>query len=206
MPFRSQPQPELPPEEELMQLPSALVRYSAIRRCMPRSEMGITPARHATLGLEGYSQVTSPIRRYTDLLAHFQIKAHLRGEPLPFSSDEITELTQGASSAAYEAVLVERQTKRYWALEYLRRQGPDHLWSVILLRWLREGDRLGLVMFEDLGLELPMRFERNVELGERLQVSITHANPRQDIIRMAEVAAADDEADDLVEASSPTAS
>ena len=94
----------------------------------------------------------------------------------------------------------------YWALEYLRRQGPDHLWSVILLRWLREGDRLGLVMFEDLGLELPMRFERKVELGERLQVSITHANPRQDIIRMAEVAVADDEADDLVEASSPKVS
>ena len=187
MPFRSQPQPELPPEEELMQLPSALVRYSAIRRCMPRSEMGITPARHATLGLEGYSQVTSPIRRYTDLLAHFQIKAHLRGEPLPFSSEEITELTQGVSSGAYEAVLVERQTKRYWALEYLRRQGFDYVWSVMLLRWLREGDRLGLVMFEDLGLELPMRFDRNVELGERLQVQITQANPRQDIIRMAEV-------------------
>jgi exoribonuclease-2 len=139
--------------------------------------------------LEGYSQVTSPIRRYTDLLAHFQIKAHLRGEPLPFSSEEITELTQGVSSGAYEAVLVERQTKRYWALEYLRRQGFDYVWSVMLLRWLREGDRLGLVMFEDLGLELPMRFERNVELGERLQVQITQANPRQDIIRMAEVSA-----------------
>lgn len=202
MPFRSQPQPELPPQEELMQLPSALVRYSAIRRCMPRSEMGITPARHATLGLEGYSQVTSPIRRYTDLLAHFQIKAHLRGDPLPFSSDEITELTQGVSSGAYEAVLVERQTKRYWALEYLRRQGPDLVWTVLLLRWLREGERLGLVMFEDLGLELPMRFERNVELGERLQVSITHANPRQDIIRMAEVATAAEDANVQAEVSS----
>ena len=185
-----------------MQLPSALVRYSAIRRCMPRSEMGITPARHATLGLEGYSQVTSPIRRYTDLLAHFQIKAHLRGDPLPFSSDEITELTQGVSSGAYEAVLVERQTKRYWALEYLRRQGPDLVWTVLLLRWLREGERLGLVMFEDLGLELPMRFERNVELGERLQVSITHANPRQDIIRMAEVATAAEDANVQAEVSS----
>jgi exoribonuclease-2 len=196
MPFRSQPQPELPSNEELMQLPSALVRYSAIRRCMPRSEMGIPPARHATLGLEGYSQVTSPIRRYTDLLAHFQIKAHLRGDPLPFSSDEITELTQGASSAAYEAVLVERQTKRYWALEYLRRHQHHEYWSVMLLRWLREGDRLGLVIFEDLGLELPMRFERNVELGERLQVRITHVDPRQDIIRMAEAEATYEEADD----------
>lgn len=187
MPFRSQPQPELPSDEELMQLPSPLVRYSAIRRCMPRSEMGITPARHATLGLERYSQVTSPIRRYTDLLAHFQIKAHLRGDPLPFSSTEMTELTQGASTAAYEAVLVERQTKRYWALEYLRRQGSEQIWPVILLRWLREGERLGLVLFEDLGLELAMRFERDVELGERLSVRVTHANPRQDIIRMEEV-------------------
>jgi exoribonuclease-2 len=186
-----------------MQLPSALVRYSAIRRCMPRSEMGITPARHATLGLEGYSQVTSPIRRYTDLLAHFQIKAHLRGDPLPFSSAEITELTQGASSAAYEAVLVERQTKRYWALEYLRRQGSEYAWTVLLLRWLREGDRLGLVLFEDLGLELPMRFERNAGLGERLQVIITHVNPRQDVIRMQEVSAAEDDAEVLTEV--PTA-
>jgi exoribonuclease-2 len=202
MPFRSQPQPDLPPEEELMQLPSALVRYSAIRRCMPRSEMGITPARHATLGLEGYSQVTSPIRRYTDLLAHFQIKAHLRGDPLPFSSDEITELTQGASSGAYEAVMVERQTKRYWALEYLRRQGSEHIWSVILLRWLREGDRLGLVLFEELGLELPMRFDRNVELGEPLQVRVIHANPRQDIIRMEEVEVTDAEAETPTEVSS----
>ena len=187
MPFRSQPQPELPSEEELMQLPTPLVRYSAIRRCMPRSEMGTTPARHATLGLEGYSQVTSPIRRYTDLLAHFQIKAHLRGDPLPFSSMEMTELTQGASSGAYEAVLVERQTKRYWALEYLRRQGVDQSWSVILLRWLREGERLGLILFEELGLELAMRFERTIELGERFQVRVTYVNPRQDVIRMEEV-------------------
>ena len=187
MPFRSQPQPELPSDEELMQLPTPLVRYSAIRRCMPRSEMGITPARHATLGLEGYSQVTSPIRRYTDLLAHFQIKAHLRGDPLPFSSTEMTELTQGASNGAYEAVLVERQTKRYWALEYLRRQGSDQTWSVMLLRWLREHERLGLVLFEELGLELAMRFERSAELGDQLQVKVTYVNPRQDVIRMAEV-------------------
>lgn len=187
IPFRSQPQPELPPDEELLQLPSGLVRYSAIRRCMPRSEMGITPARHATLGLEGYSQVTSPIRRYTDLLAHFQIKAHLRGDPLPFSSEEMTELTQGASTAAYEAVLVERQTKRYWALEYLRRR-PDQVWHAMLLRWLRESDRIGLVLLEELGLELGVRLDRDMELGEQFQVRVTHANPRQDVIRMEEVA------------------
>ena len=183
IPFRSQPEPELPSDNELLQLPSGWVRDSAIRRCMPRSEMSISPARHATLGLDYYSQVTSPIRRYTDLLAHFQLKAHLRGENLPFSPEEMTELTQGVSTAAYEAVTVERQTKRYWALEFLRRQG-DRPWSVMLLRWLREHESLGLVMIEDLGLELAMRFETMPTLGERFDVRVVHANPRQDFIRL----------------------
>lgn len=189
IPFRSQPQPELPPEEELIVLPSGWVRDSAIRRCMTRSEMSTVPSRHATLGLDSYSQVTSPIRRYTDLLAHFQLKAHLRGDPLPFSSEEITEITQGASSAAYEATLVERQTKRYWALEYLRRH-QDRVWSAVLLRWLREDDGLGLIMLEELGLELGMRFNREIALGEHFQVRVSHANPRQDVIRFDEVAEA----------------
>jgi len=190
LPFRSQPQPELPPDAELIQLPSGWVRDCAIRRCMTRSEMGIVPSRHATLGLDGYSQVTSPIRRYTDLLAHFQLKAHLRGDPLPFSSAEMTELTQGASSASYEATLVERQTKRYWALEYLRRH-QDQVWDALMLRWLREDDGLGLIMLEDLGLELAMRFNRAVGLGELLTVRVSQVNPRQDLIRFEEVARSD---------------
>ena len=187
IPFRSQPQPELPSEQELIQLPTGWVRDSAIRRCMPRSEVGLTPGRHATLGLDSYSQVTSPIRRYLDLLVHFQLKAHLRGDPLPFSPMEVTELAQGVSSAAYEATLVERQTKRYWALEYLRRH-QDQVWDVMLLRWLREDEGLGLIMVEDLGLELGMRLDRPVALGERFQVRVSHASPRQDIIRFQEVA------------------
>lgn len=186
IPFRNQPQPELPPEEELMLLPAGLVRDCAIRRCMPRSEMSITPARHATLGLDTYTQVTSPIRRYTDLLAHFQLKAHLRGDPPPFSVEELKELMQGVGAAAYEATLVERQTKRYWALEYLRRH-PNQVWPAMMLRWLREHENLGLVMLEDLGLELAMRFNRPIEPGEHLKVQVTYANPRQDVIQLSEV-------------------
>jgi exoribonuclease-2 len=192
IPFRSQPQPELPSDKELMQLPTGWVRDWAIRRCMTRSEVGVTPSRHATLGLDSYSQVTSPIRRYLDLLTHFQLKAHLRGEPLPFSSTEVTELAQGASSAAYEATLVERQTKRYWALEYLRRH-REQVWEAVFLRWLREDEGLGLIMIEDLALELPMRFERAVALGERLQIRVSHANPRQDVVRFEEVVTDEDD-------------
>jgi exoribonuclease II len=186
LPFRGQAQPELPSEGELLQLPPGPVRDCAIRRCMPRSEVSITPFRHASLGLDTYTQVTSPIRRYTDLLAHFQIKAHLRGEPLPFSTTTTQELIQTISSTAYEATLVERHTNRYWGLEFLRRHSDD-VWQALMLRWLREHENLGLVLLEELGLEMAMRFNRPIEVGDRLHIRVAYADPRQDIIQFAEV-------------------
>ncbi|KAM3096251.1 ribonuclease catalytic domain-containing protein [Phormidesmis sp. 146-35] len=186
MPFRAQPQPELPSESELLQLPAGPVRSCAIRRCMPRSELSITPARHASLGLDNYTQVTSPIRRYSDLLTHFQIKAHLRGADLPFSPDEVKDLMLTISSTVQEASLVERQTNRYWGLEFLRRHS-DEVWQALMLRWLREHENLGLVLLEDLGLELPIRFGRSIEPGDRLDLRVSHVDPRQDIIQFQEV-------------------
>ena len=186
LPFRSQPQPELPSEEELLQLPPGPVRFCALRRCMPRSEMSTSPARHSSLALDTYTQVTSPIRRYTDLLAHFQIKAHLRGSTLPFSLVELQQVLQSVTSSAYEATLVERQTNRYWGLEFLRRNS-DQVWQALVLRWLREHENLGLILLEDLGLELAMRFNRQVNLGDRIEVQVSHADPRQDVIQFREL-------------------
>ncbi len=185
LPFRGQPQPELPPEEELLQLPAGPVRYCALRRCMPRSEISLTPSRHASLGLDNYIQVTSPIRRYTDLLAHFQLKAHLRGHQLPFPKEQLQEILYSVGTSAYEATLVERQTNRYWGLEYLRRNA-ELVWQALVLRWLREDEGLGLILIEDLGLELPHRFERFVNLGDRLEVKVSRVDPHRDEIRFQE--------------------
>ena len=186
LPYRGQPQPELPPEEELMLLPPGPVRSSAMRRCMPKSEMGIIPTRHASLALETYVQVTSPIRRYTDLLAHFQIKAHLRGDSLPFTPEQMQEMVMSLVPAVKEASSVERFTNRYWGLEYLRRNS-DEVWQALIIRWLKEEINLGLVLLEELGLELAMRFGRSVEVGDRLEVKVAHADPRKDEIIFQEI-------------------
>ena len=186
LPFRGQPQPELPPEEELLQLPAGFVRSCAMRRCMPKSEMSITPVRHAGLGLDTYTQATSPIRRYSDLLTHFQLKAHLRGEGLPFSAEQLKEVMMTVSSATQEATMVERQTNRYYALEYLRRH-PEEVWQVTVSMWLREDSNLALILLEDLGLQLPMSFRRSVSLGENLLVKVSLADPQKDLIHFQEI-------------------
>ncbi|MEH1929078.1 ribonuclease catalytic domain-containing protein [Nostoc sp.] len=186
LPFRGQPQPELPPDEELLLLPAGFVRACAMRRCMPKSEMSITPLRHAGLGLDTYTQATSPIRRYSDLLTHFQIKAHLRGEVLPFSAEQLKEVMITVTSITQEVTMVERQTNRYYALEYLRRH-PEETWDVTVLMWLREDSNLALILLEDLGLQLPMVFKRSVKLGEQILVKVSHADPQKDMIQFQEV-------------------
>ncbi|NET70344.1 MAG: VacB/RNase II family 3'-5' exoribonuclease [Sphaerospermopsis sp. SIO1G2] len=186
LPFRGQPQPELPPEEELLQLPAGFVRFCALRRCMPKSEMSINPMRHAGLGLDTYTQATSPIRRYSDLLTHFQLKAHLRGEDLPFSAEELKEVMMTVSTTTQELTMVERQTNRYYALEYLRRH-PEQVWQITVLMWLREDSNLALILLEDLGLQLPMMFRRTVSLGEQVLVKVSIADPQKDIIQFQEI-------------------
>ena len=179
--FRGQPQPELPPEEELLQLPPGPVRACAIRRCMPRSEVGLFEVRHASLGLDRYTQVTSPIRRYSDLIGHFQIKAHLRGDALPFSAEELKQILLSLGSSVKEATLVERQTNRYWAIEYLRRHA-DEMWPTLVLRWIREDEGLGSILLEDLGLEFVWRIPNGLNPGDRVSLRVAHADPREDKI------------------------
>jgi exoribonuclease II len=186
LPYRGQPQPELPPEEELILIPVGPARSCAVRRCMPRSEMSTSPSRHAGLGLNTYSQVTSPIRRYTDLIAHFQIKAHLRGDELPFTVERLQEIMLGLGTNIYEANMLERQTNRYWTLEYFNRS-TEREWEAIFLRWLREDESLALIMIEDLGIELAMKFPRWADIGERIQVQVVLVDPRQDIIHLREI-------------------
>lgn len=186
IPYRTQAAPDLPSEEKLQQLPPGVVRDFAICRCMSKGEISIHPSPHAGLGLALYTQATSPIRRYTDLLVHWQIKAHLSQQPLPFSSEQLDILIKGLEPAIATATQLERQTQKYWTLEYLRRQ-EGQVWQVVVLDWLREQEKLGLIFFQDLGLKLPMRFNRNVMIGDALLVQVSEVNPRQDIITFHEV-------------------
>lgn len=64
----------LPSDEVLDALPDTLCRAVALRNCMTRSVTSVRePTPHAALGVSAYVQFTSPIRRYTDLLAHYQV-------------------------------------------------------------------------------------------------------------------------------------
>lgn len=78
LPYRSQAKAVMPPAEELEAVPKGACRAVLMRSRMLRSMCTTAETLpHFGLGLPGYVQVTSPIRRYADLLAHWQIKVLL---------------------------------------------------------------------------------------------------------------------------------
>lgn len=62
---------------------------------------------HFGLGLDTYVHFTSPIRRYPDLIAHRQLKAHLRGEPWVHDVGEVEGLSDHCTAQGRAAQVLE---------------------------------------------------------------------------------------------------
>ncbi len=107
LPYRGQAAPVLPSEEEMALLPEGLCRAIAVRNRMTRSVTATQPgAPHAALGLPAYVQFTSPIRRYTDLLAHYQARPSCTWWPA-FHADQVlhTSMTWAVAAPGDAALL-----------------------------------------------------------------------------------------------------
>ena len=76
------------------QLPSSISRQILSTSGGWLLQQSTTPKAHELLGITaesgGYVQVTSPMRRYLDVLAHWQFGAFLRGDQMPFSLDDLS--------------------------------------------------------------------------------------------------------------------
>lgn len=70
-----------------------------LRKKMHRSEWSVDPLPHFGLGLPVYTTFTSPIRKYSDLLIHRQLKSILRKEPVQLLTDsELVHLNTVSTS------------------------------------------------------------------------------------------------------------
>lgn len=153
----------------------APLEFDSQVRMMKRTRLSTYPEAHFGLGLDLYTQISSPLRRYADLVIQRQIGAHLAGEVPPYTQQELFGVLDNVERTAGTNRALEREAHKFWMLEYLRRNCLDKKLGATIVRL--DGS---LVL-----AELDDYFERGVvmtrdrpPLGARLQVRITEIKPQ----------------------------
>ncbi len=164
IPFQyiSQETPEIPNK-----LPDGLAGEYKKRRAMRQRTVGTVPSKHAALGLAMYGQVTSPLRRYGDLVSHRQLLRFIDGKPLTEASRLILDI--GAGDEASRACMhAERSTRQHWTLVYLL-QNPDWTGEAVVIDI--QGKKVR-VFIPCLGYETDISVTSEPELNEVLTLKV----------------------------------
>lgn len=160
-PFISQDLPEIPKD-----IPEGLAGQFRLRRCMRKRNVGVTPSPHGGLGLSMYSQVTSPLRRYGDLISHQQLRSFLKKEKM-IDKDEMLIRMSAGEAAAQASKKAERNSRMHWTLVYLM-QNPDLVFDAICVDKSRDVPQF---FVSQLGMEIQLVAE--CELNQSIKVKVS---------------------------------
>ncbi|MDR3147042.1 MAG: RNB domain-containing ribonuclease [Treponema sp.] len=138
-----------------------------LRKSMRPRNLSLKPSLHQGLGLDVYTQVTSPLRRYLDLLAHQQIRAVLRGGR-PLGKEELL-LRLGAGEAAMaQSVQAERASRLHWTLVYLQDKIGSP-WEGVVLE--KRGPK-AQILIPALGLDTQVSLKHEAAPNETLSLRL----------------------------------
>lgn len=133
-----------------------------IMRALTPSKLDVQARPHAALGLSRYAPMTSPLRRYADLLNEGQL-VHMLQHGCPRWTAEALEAQRAVLSTVLEVVgQVQRYRPRYWKLLFFRQQGDKQWWRGVITE---ENDLFVNVTLPEYGLFV--RGKRQ-QFGERV--------------------------------------
>ena len=151
------------------------------RRFLSRVTWGTEPLPHSGMGLAVYTNLTSPLRRYIDLIIQRQIRALSRGAAVLYSEEQMVELLTYVEVLRRRALRVQNMRRRYWLLLYMANhigqehealvlERHPHRWRIFLTDLMMDAD-------------LPIRRGQTLELGQTINIKIKHVDPRNDILK-----------------------
>ena len=113
--YRSQ----LPPRQRLVDgSGGSLFQNWMQRRFLSRLVLDLHPEPHAGLGLDAYVTITSPLRKYLDLVTQRQMRGLFGMERL-YADEELRFITQAVEQPISYISVLQKERTRYWVLKYL---------------------------------------------------------------------------------------
>lgn len=152
------------------------------RRLFARAEIDTKPGMHCSLAMRHYTSITSPIRRFIDLVVQRQLKFALQNDAPLYSEDELHRIITQLGPIQSKIYYIQRKWVRYWILKYLEQEGIHALNALVL----DQNDRFVHLLLADYLIEANMPLPEKIRLqaGEMVRLRIERLNPRDDVLRL----------------------
>ena len=151
--------------------------FDRLRKTFKRSRLSLTPGLHSGLGLNAYTQASSPIRRYADLVTQRQFTAMLSGAPIPYAREELLQILATAETAEQEIRSIEDRSTNCWLLKYLERYKKEEALAAVVL------DQKGNIELEDYYLRSKVSIAGKQQPGDTINVRIETIDPAKGEVR-----------------------
>lgn len=165
-----------PAPEEIRNLDpnDPLYPIQAVKHLRP-SRFGLDPLPHEFLGVEAYVQITSPIRRYMDLVMQRQILRQIKGAPPLYTGQELERIYHQVEIEIKDKKLVEKTREKFWLYKYLEGRVGECVSGYVS----QSDDRSFSVYLPDYLIELPLpsQLNRSYEVGDRIDLKIESVEP-----------------------------
>ncbi|MDO5673815.1 MAG: RNB domain-containing ribonuclease [bacterium] len=177
--FRSQP----PPRRRLIDgANNSLIDIARQRQFLSRGELTVHPKPHSGLGLNSYTTITSPIRRFLDLVMQQQLAHVLAGKGVLFSAEQCKTFAGILQQKLARAAAIKQQRHRYWILRYLEAKEGERLKATVVSS---NPKRVSLLLCDCLyDVDLPPNPSFPVEPGDTVRIRLTRARPMDNTLRL----------------------
>jgi len=144
-------------------------------RKMRRTRLTTFPQSHSGLGLSLYTQVSSPLRRYADLVIQRQLSAHVQKQKPPYTQEELFGVLDNVEKTSFQNRNLEREARRYWIFEYLRRNLLNQEIAATVVKLEGRAIIAEIDKYYERGIILS---REHLQIGERCLVRLTEIKPK----------------------------
>lgn len=152
------------------------------RRKLSPLHISANPNPHSGLGVALYTQATSPIRRYLDLIIQRQLTSFLMEKTPVYNEESLDELRVSIEPLVKMLGRIQRNRLRYWTLKYLG-LNRGKTYKALVLDELKNKYRIVLkdfLMVTDFKRQDGIIFSK----GQEIQVKVKKADPWDDTITL----------------------
>ena len=179
--YRHQPSPNLYDDSDfdLQQASQNEIskNYHLIRN-LPKTKLTGEPLPHYSLGLQSYVQITSPLRRYSDMLLQRQIINFICYGEILYSQENLENLSFGTYTRIQDIKSVERERQRYWLIKYLENvlnnsgSSMRHLcYTAVVLEKSNYGMK-SLVQIIEFGFRQRINLPSHCQIGDEISLNL----------------------------------